>query len=172
MTDVRALWLHALTAIVLYASAAEPPIPVKGVAVLVFVRSDCPISNRYAPELIAIYNRVKNAGVGFTLVHVDPDEPEEAIQKHRTEFGYPFPAVKNPDLAKAAGARTTPEVAIYSDAKLVYRGRIDDRYVSPGISRRAPTVHDLDDVLQALLRGERVPFRSTRAVGCSIQDLQ
>ena len=45
-----------------------------------------------------------------------------------------------------------------SGPRLVYRGRIDDRYVDFGTARAAPTTRDLEQVLDAIVAGEAVPL--------------
>jgi hypothetical protein len=52
--------------------------------------------------------------------------------------------------------------------RLVYRGRIDDRFAALGKSRPVARTRDVEDVLAALARGEAVPTRTTTAVGCAI----
>ena len=42
--------------------------------VFVFVRTDCPISNRYAPEIKRLHERYRDQGVAFDLVYVDPKQ--------------------------------------------------------------------------------------------------
>jgi len=44
--------------------------------------------------------------------------------------------------------------------------------VEPGRTRPAPTVRDLDEVLNALRGGASIRFRRTEAVGCVIADLR
>ena len=55
---------------------------------------------------------------------------------------------------------------------MVYRGRIDDRYVDVGEVRGRPGRHDLEEVLKAVLAGEPVDPRTTKAMGCYISDMQ
>jgi hypothetical protein len=78
-------------------------------------------------------------------------------------------------LVRLTGASVTPEVAVFvgtgEAASMVYRGRIDDRYVDYGRSRAAPTTHDLGDVLAAVSAGQSVTPRTTTAVGCAITPL-
>src|ERR1700753_2331444 len=67
--------------------AAVDPLRASGekIVVLVFVRVDCPISNRYAPTIQEIERRVKleNAGrVAFWLVYPDRSESAEQIRRH------------------------------------------------------------------------------------------
>jgi hypothetical protein len=74
-------------------------------------------------------------------------------------------------LVKLATVTVTPEAAVYDRQRvLVYRGRIDDRYVSLGVERPAATQHDLQDALSATLGGQRVRQPTAPAVGCFISD--
>jgi len=147
--------------------------------VLLFTRTDCPISNRYAPEIKRVYEAYAKQGVQFYLVYPDRDETAAAIEKHRSEFGYPMPAVQ--DLAHEwvarAHASVTPEAAVFVPAgkhewRLVYHGRIDDRYIDFGKSRREPSVHDLQNAIDAALAGRKVAQAETKAIGCFIADLR
>ena len=66
----------------------------------------------------------------------------------------------------------TPEVAVMRGTTLLYRGRIDDRYVELGRERPKPTERDLEDALDAIVAGKsRCAIRETRAVGCILSDL-
>lgn len=145
-----------------------------GVVVLVFVRSDCPISNRYAPELNRIFSAYARRGVGFRLVYPDPDESTAAIRQHMKDYGYRWDALRDPEhkLVKLAQVRITPEAAVFSHGREVYRGRIDDRYIDFGRARREATTHDLVEALEAALAGKAVARAETPAVGCSISDLR
>ena len=143
--------------------------------VLIFVRTDCPISNRYAPEIQRIAARFSSDGVRFWLVYPDSSETADSIQKHRAEYHYDFGVVRDPKhvLVKAAKARVTPEAAIFLPGrKLVYHGRIDDRYIDFGKARSAANTHDLEAALDAVVAGKPVPSETTRAVGCYLADLK
>jgi len=166
MTGTTLLWL--LLAIDPFGDAAKKAV------VLLFTRVDCPISNRYAPEVKRIYDRYNARGIAFYLVYPDKTMTAAEMEAHRREYGYPMPAVADPahELVAKAGARITPEAAVFVGGKLVYRGRIDDRYVDFGQSRLAPTRYDLDDVLAAVLAGKPAPFHETKAIGCAIDDLR
>jgi thiol-disulfide isomerase/thioredoxin len=92
--------------------------------VLVFVRTDCPISNRYAPTIQRL--SAEYAGkVTFWLVYPDRKESAIAIQKHLEEYGYKLPALRDPQhsLVKLAEAQVTPEVALFDGRQLVSRFR-------------------------------------------------
>lgn len=143
--------------------------------VLLFVRSDCPISNRYAPEVRRIWGDFAERGVSFHLVYADPAEPVATIRRSTEELAYPFPALRDPEQRMVArvGATVTPEVAVFDAAgRLVYRGRIDDRWAGLGRPRPEPSRRDLAEVLAALIAGEAVEPRTTKAVGCYIAELE
>ena len=97
--------------------------------VLVFTRSDCPISNRYAPELERLQRQAAAASIEFWMVFVDPAESARDIREHLQRFAYTGRAVRDPRhaLGAAAGATIAPEAAVFvresGAPRLVYRGR-------------------------------------------------
>lgn len=155
----------------------------KKAAVFIFVRTDCPISNRYAPLLNRIYKEYSPKGVAFWLVYVDPRQSAKAIEQHLREYDYGFGALRDPkhELVKLTGAQVTPEAVVFvpgnsaqasdSGQRMVYRGRIDDQYVAFGVTRPAATTHDLEDVLEKVIEGRPAKETTNRAVGCFISDL-
>lgn len=172
--------LAASSQVVDLAGRPADPLGATGVkaTVLIFTRADCPISNRYAPEIQRIYREFAPSHVAFWLVFVDPSEPPGAIRRHVTEYGYSFGALRDPAhaLVRLTGASITPEVAVFTGAgsaqRMVYRGRIDDKYVDFGKERPEPTTHDLEQVLKAIAEGKSPKPETTRAVGCFISDLE
>jgi hypothetical protein len=142
--------------------------------VFLFTSTDCPISNRYAPEVRRIAETFGSKGVAFRLVYPNPSEDARAIREHMAAYSYAgiAEAVRDPKLAlvKFAGATVTPEAVVVVGGKVVYRGRIDDRYVDLGRERPAPTRRDLFEALTAILDGKPAPLATTQAVGCFISD--
>jgi thiol-disulfide isomerase/thioredoxin len=140
--------------------------------VFLFTATDCPISNRYAPEIQRLYHAYVDKGVKFFLVYPNPADTPALIREHAKSFGYPADALRDPQqaLAKAAKVTIAPEAAVFVDGRLVYHGRIDDRFVDFGIDRPQPTVRDLDEAIRAVLAGQPVPHPVTQAVGCYIAD--
>jgi hypothetical protein len=142
-------------------------------SVFLFVSVDCPISNRYAPEVRRLHDKFVRQGVAFSLVYPNPVEAVAAIRRHLTDYSYPMRALRDPrhELVKVAAATITPEAAVFDRAgRLMYHGRIDDRYVRLGLERPAATRHDLDEVLTDIVAGKAPRQTSTQAVGCFIAD--
>ena len=144
--------------------AAEP------IRVLVFTTTDCPISNRYAPEIQRLASKFKDRAK-FILVYPVPTDSADLILEHHRKFGYSLESVRDASLVKKTGVTVTPEVAVMAGDRMVYRGRIDDRYVELGRERPKPTTHDLEDALTAVVAGRSVAIKETRAVGCILADL-
>jgi ribosomal protein L35AE/L33A len=142
--------------------------------VFIFTSTDCPISNRYAPEVRRIAETFGSKGVVFRLVYPNPAEEAAAIREHMSAFSYAgaTAALRDPAhaLVKFAGATVTPEAAVYAGGRIVYRGRIDNRHVDLGVERPAATKRDLADALTAVLAGKPVLEPTTKAVGCFIAD--
>ena len=149
------------------------PLGKGGTVVLVFIRSDCPVSNRYAPSIKAM-SREYAGEAQFVLVYPDRDETPTTIEKHMQEYGYHLPALRDPqhELVKASKVEITPEVAVFnSKRELTYHGRIDNWYEDFGRARAQPTTHELDRAIRAAVNGTPAPA-SVSGVGCYISDLQ
>ena len=156
----------ALILVIAPLRAAEP------IRVLVFTTTDCPISNRYAPEIQRLALKFKDRAK-FVLVYPVPTDSPDMIRDHQKKFGYALESTRDTAqlLVKKAGATVTPEVAVMKGDQLLYRGRIDDRYVDFGKERPSPTKRDLEDALTAIVAGKSVAARETRAIGCILSDL-
>ena len=142
-------------------------------SVLIFITIDCPIANGYAPELNSIVREYSGGGVRFFFVQVDPAVTLTQARNHANEYGLAAPVLIDHDhaLVKALGATRTPEAAVLGrDGAMVYRGRIDDRYVDFGKKRVHPSQRDLRDALDAILAGRAVPVARTKPVGCFIPE--
>jgi hypothetical protein len=155
---------------------ASPPVRA---TVLIFTRTDCPIANRYAPAIERLRSRFEPAGVRFWLVFVDPTQPAAAVREHMSAYGVHARPLRDPShaLLKLTGATVTPEAAVYvpidGRPRLVYRGRIDDRYVDVAHRRPQPTTDDLQQALDDALRGAPAGApRITQPIGCIIADLK
>jgi thiol-disulfide isomerase/thioredoxin len=157
-------------------SRATDPFTSPGtVRVLLFVRSDCPISKRYAPELQRIAQEFENAHVQFWLVFPDASETPQDVRTLISDYKFPGTPLLDPkhELVRIAHATIAPEAAVFDrDNKLAYHGRIDDLYVDIGKSRAAATVHDLQDAIRAVVSGTAVRQAETQAVGCSLADVE
>jgi thiol-disulfide isomerase/thioredoxin len=143
----------------------------KHAIVLLFVSTDCPLSNRYVPEMNRMVSAYASRGVVFYAIQGDATVPLNQVQEHVKEFGYTFPYLLDPEesLASYTGATATPEAAVLAPGgELLYLGRIDNRLEDFGKERVQVTQFDLRDALDAVLAGKPVPHPRTKALGCAI----
>ncbi len=137
--------------------------------VLFFLTTECPMGNRYAPELSRIALDYQKRGVAFFAIYM-AETPDE-ISRHLADYRLPLTALLDPalHLAKRTGATVTPEACVLGPrGELLYRGRIDDRAVKLGTMRPEPRVRDLRLALDAVLAGKPVAAKITKAIGCYI----
>ena len=154
--------------------------------VLVFIRHDCPVSNRYVPELNRLYDEFHAQGIQIYVVYSGREHDGESACAHHAEYGLRAPGLLDPDLrlASVAGTTVTPEAAVFATPfphqrpeikdrrpSLVYLGRLDDRAQGAGLWRPSPTTRDLRDVLLRVARGEHVGATHTQAHGCYLRSL-
>lgn len=142
--------------------------------VLLFVTTDCPITNGYAPEIKRICDTYTARKVAFYLVYADPELKAATVRQHRKDYRLPCTALLDPGqhLVHFTQATVTPEAVVLApDGKRLYKGRIDDRYIDFGKARFAATTHDLREALDAVLQSKPVPHPITKSVGCFIPDI-
>jgi peroxiredoxin len=136
--------------------------------VLVFVGTDCPISNLYLPELVELEKRCRGKRVQFLAVYPNESEDLDQVAAHAGDRDVPFPVLKDcgQRLADAVGVSRVPAVAVLDgDFALRYRGRVDDRY-GPGFRREKATRDDLGQALEEVLGGKTVSVAETTPDGC------
>jgi len=157
--------------------AAHHPLDARGAqaSVILFVTTDCPIANGYAPAIRAICEDHADDALRFFLVHVDPDVTPARAREHARAYRLPdVPILLDHEhrLVAATGAEITPEaVVVRPGGKVAYQGRIDDQYGDLGRRRPAATRHDLRAALRAVLEGRTPDPARTEPVGCTIPDL-
>ena len=146
--------------------------------VLFFAASDCPIANRYIPELQRLGKQFEPRGVRVWFVYPNPGDDAKVVRAHNVEFAITESTALDTrqTLTRMAQITVTPEAAIFvpqgTGLHEVYRGRIDDRYLALGTERPQATHHDLEEAVRAVLAGKPVPPPGGPPIGCSIVTLQ
>src|SRR5262245_32550830 len=139
---------------------------------LLFVASDCPISNGYAPEIQRICRDYSSKGLLCALIYEDLRIDAAGVRSHLDDYRYSgIQTVIDSDgaVARRAGASVTPQaIVVDAEAKVRYRGRIDNLSAALGQRRHRATVHDLRDALDAVIAFRRVATPETEAIGCFI----
>jgi len=132
----------------------------------------CPYVVAYEERMVAIANAYSDS-VYFVAINANdvsryPEDGMEKMIERARQRGFPFPYLRDDSqaVARALGARFTPEVfAFDAEQALRYHGRIDDNH------RDASKVgsHDLKNALDAILAGKTPPVTETTPVGCSVK---
>lgn len=139
----------------------------KNGTVLIFVSTNCPVSNAYNERMEKLAQELKARGVALVGVNANNGETADDIKRHSSQHGLTFTILKDARnrVADQLGAAVTPE-AFFLDAqaKLVYRGRIDNSRNGENIS-----ASELRDAVEATLAGKPVEKTEVRAFGCSIK---
>ena len=150
----------------------RPLAPAGAAGVLLFVATDCPVSNSYAPEIQRICAAYAARGVSCSLIYEQPGIRPGAVRQHLEEYRYREISAAIDDAGKVAAAvqaSVTPQAVVVDHGGVVrYRGRIDNLYAALGKPRQVVTSHDLRDALDAIVSGRPVARPETEALGCFI----
>jgi hypothetical protein len=150
----------------LLAAALTGPLDQPGIAVVVFLGVECPLSKFYANRLNDWQARY--AGVRFLAIDANRHDTAQAVAAFARQHKLRVPFVKDSGQAARLGATRNPEVFLLVDGEIKYRGRIDDRYAPGRLPRPEPSRLDLETALQEVLSGTAVTKPVTEAVGCFI----
>jgi peroxiredoxin len=143
----------------------------KKAVVVFFIAAECPVSNFYSPDFARIAREYAAKGVAVYGVHCDEDLTAADAAKHAKEYGLKFPVLLDPQqkFAAAVGARKTPEAFVLApDGKVLYHGRIDDRFALNGKRRDEPTRHELEDAIRAVLDEKTPAVKEAAPYGCPL----
>ena len=142
--------------------------------VLIFAATDCPISNRYIPEITRLEAEFKPQGVAIWWVFPNPGDTLSAVRKHGQDYSIATPTLidDKQSLVRMAHVSVTPEAAVFAvengNLRELYHGRIDDRYIAFGKERPQAAHHELHQAIEAALAGKPIPKPVAGPIGCSI----
>ena len=138
--------------------------------VIIFVSTQCPVSNDYNSRMEKIHKEYSEKGITFIGINSNKEETVEEIKEHAKKNNLSFIILKDfrNIIADKFKASFTPEVYVLnSDFELLYHGRIDD-------SRKIKNVksEDLRKALDEILAGKEVSVKNTKAFGCTIKRVE
>jgi mono/diheme cytochrome c family protein/peroxiredoxin len=143
----------------------------KRATIIVFLSTDCPMSNSYIESIQEMASTYESKGVKVILANPNAQETPEQVARHASDFHIRLPVVRDTklELTDALGARATPEAFLLGPERTVrYRGRIDDQYISRLKRREGNPRHDLREALDELLAGKPISRAETEPLGCPI----
>ncbi len=142
--------------------------------VIVFVGNECPVGKLYGPRLVELNHAYKEKGVVFLAVNSNAHETAANVAEHTRATGMDFAVLKDPGNRVADQLlveQTCEAIVLDGQARLCYRGAIDDQY-GPTTRKDAPSANYLRDALDAILAGRPVVVSATPVAGSPIDRLE
>ena len=137
----------------------------------IFLLDDCIICQSYTPKLNELYNGFGD-GIPFIGVFPNFSSKQSKIDDFKSKYNIEFETKTDywKTLTKKFGVTVTPEVVLYDNSRelILYRGRIDDEFVSLGRRRKVVTSNELENILLDVSLHSKGPFPFTEAIGCFI----
>lgn len=144
--------------------------------ILIFSCNHCPYVKAYESRMEALNK--KFTPKGFPVIAINSNDVSqyqedsfENMQRNAKQKGFTFPYLidENQEVAKFYGAMKTPHVYLLEkkgDKLMVrYVGAIDDNTQNPEQVEKKY----VEDAVNAILAGEAVKVKETKAIGCSIK---
>src|SRR4030095_10027047 len=135
--------------------------------VLLFVATQCPVSNGYNDRMEKLSQDFKAKGINVVGINSNATESASDVKDHAAKNNLSFTILKDNGnkVADLLGATRTPEAYFLdSNNKLLYHGRIDNSRDPAAIES-----NDLRMALDAALAGKPIEKPTANAFGCSIK---
>lgn len=141
-------------------------------SLFVFLSPECPLCKGYMKLFDSIYSQYKEH---VNIYGVFPGKAYSStdIQSFATEYNVHIPLYIDSamTLTHYLNASVTPEAVLLNGKnELVYKGAIDNLLEGLGKRKIKATAFYLQDALEQSLNNKTVVIRSTKAVGCKINE--
>jgi len=145
--------------------------------IVVFTCNTCPYAVAYEDRIEALNK--KYVPEGYPVIAIQPNniqvKPGDNLQAmklraHEKGFTFPYLLDYKQEIYPQYGATKTPHVYVLQKTKkgqnvVRYIGAIDDNYKSA----KDVQVRYVENAVDALLKGEDIEVKETKAIGCSIK---
>lgn len=144
--------------------------------IVIFTCNHCPYAKAYEDRILALDKKYKKLGYPVIAINpnnpmVQPDDSFDLMQVRAKEKGFTFPYLldEGQKIYPQYGATKTPHVYVLEKTKVgnvvKYIGAIDDNYSDESAVKKKY----VENAVDALLRNQEVPVKTTKAIGCSIK---
>jgi hypothetical protein len=148
------------------------PLSVDGeVSVVVFTCNHCPYALAWHDRIQDVARDYSGAGVRVLQINANDAAryPRDSVEAMRGrvaggEFAGPYLIDESQEVARAFGAKTTPDVFVLHGGEVLYRGAPDADHGDPALG-----ADWLRSALDDVLAGRPVARSETKPVGCSIK---
>lgn len=155
------------------AAFGQLPSQQKSLKVIIFMDTECPITQSYMPEFKKMQEEYAVKGVEFESIFPVYTVTEKDIKTFLKKYQVSFTGSTDKEHTKVKRYHATvmPEVVLLDkNGAIVYQGAVDNKYAGLGKSRPKATEFYLRNALEATLNGDMIMTRKTEAVGCLIND--
>lgn len=135
--------------------------------VIMFIATQCPVSNAYNTRMAQLYADYKGKGVTFLGINSNVKEDVDEVKDHAKSNKLDFIILKDDKniIADKFEASFTPEIYVLNgNLEMLYHGRIDDNRRESDVKTK-----DLRVTLDEILSGKKVSVPETKAFGCTIK---
>ena len=148
-----------------------PQVNTDSLSLYLFLLDDCPICLNYTPLLNDLYAKY-GSRITFQGYFPNFSSKQKKINLFKVTYQIEFPLQTDyyKEQAKKWDAQVTPEVILYNHTseKLIYQGRIDNKFVRLGKRRNVITEHNLLDAIKQTLNSKEVLIPFAEPIGCFI----
>lgn len=142
------------------------------VRVPLFICGHCPYVQAIEDRIVSLAKEFDSKKVQFIGICSNdgsdyPEDRPEALKLRYEEKGYSFPYLidESQQVAKSYGAVCTPDIFVFKDNQLQYRGRLDDSWKDPSKVEK----QELRSALLKLSKNEKITDEPIPSMGCSIK---
>lgn len=165
------LYISFLALLITFSIPSKSYAQKDSLSLYLFLLDDCPICLDYTVTLKELH---KEYGEQMSFVGYFPNfsSKPHKIELFREKYGIAFPLKTDYYKIQATKwkAEVTPEAILYNHTleKVIYQGRIDNKFVKLGKRRNVVTKHDLLNAIRNTIEGKKVITSYTESVGCFI----
>jgi peroxiredoxin len=131
----------------------------------------CPICQKQAYTLNELVLKYKDHRISFLGIWY-PGVDSLEMRKYIKEQNLLFPILTDEacGITVLLESEIAPDVVVVdANLKVLYRGKIDNWFEAVGKRKPKPTEFFLDNALNAIVEGKKVPVEYTKPVGCIIE---
>ncbi|MBN2868249.1 MAG: thioredoxin family protein [Flavobacteriaceae bacterium] len=144
--------------------------------IVIFTCNTCPYAVAYEDRIEALNKKYERKGYPVIAImpnntDIKPGDNMEAMQKRAKEKGFTFPYLIDAEqqIYPQYGATKTPHEYVLKKTKkgneVKYIGAIDDNFQDAN----AVKTKYVEDAVNALLEGNEIKVKETKAIGCTIK---
>lgn len=144
--------------------------------IVTFTCNTCPYAVAYEDRVEALNKKYMSKGYPVIAImpnntEIKPGDNIDAMQKRAKEKGFTFPYLidAKQEIYPQYGATKTPHVYVLQKTqngnKVKYIGAIDDNFQDAN----AVKTKYVEDAVEALLKGNEIKVKATKAIGCTIK---